>query len=173
VAGDESFVVGLAAVHNCRIGQTRGAIITNFVLDHSLDKRVTALLTKKTALVNASLPTASTPRDSGQAPVLTAGDLAEFVAAMEAVEAEKKLKQLPLRRMPLTAQEFWAVESLQKLAAWDQDHASEENGVGFNRLDGGIGHSLAKQSVTGLSTKQYALAFALLKKYHGQIGRCS
>jgi len=164
----------------CRIGQTRGCVITSLVLAHNIDRRVTEVTTKKTNLVNATLPTAATPRVLGQGEGVDLAELARLVEAVraeEALEVETKANQLALklaravpRHLPENDEEEWIVASLQKLAALDPDHAYEVNDVGFNRHDGGLGHSLAEQSVTGLSVKQYALAKVVLKKYHRQVG---
>jgi hypothetical protein len=48
----------------------------------------------------------------------------------------------------------------------DGDFAAEQNGIGFNKIDSGIGHSLAEQSF--LTPKQAALGLKLVQKYHKQ-----
>jgi len=54
VKGDESFVVGMAAVHNCRIGQTKGVIINRIVADHNLDRKLARILIEKKKLLEAT-----------------------------------------------------------------------------------------------------------------------
>lgn len=55
VEDDESFVVGQATVHNCRIGQDRGVIITTLIADHMMDEKVIELLTKKRRLIDQAV----------------------------------------------------------------------------------------------------------------------
>jgi hypothetical protein len=59
------------------------------------------------------------------------------------------------------------LKALQIIASSDEDHATAENGMGFNKLDTSIGHSFAEK--THLTTKQYEIAKKILKKYHRQI----
>jgi len=61
-----------------------------------------------------------------------------------------------------------AHEGLKRLAACDNDYATEQNGGGFNGTDTGIGHSLAAQ--VRLTPKQGALAVKLCLKYKRQLG---
>jgi hypothetical protein len=53
------------------------------------------------------------------------------------------------------------------LAGLDIDGARELNNVGFNKIDSGIGRTLAERS--SLSPKQAALGAKLVKKYHRQL----
>jgi len=69
-----------------------------------------------------------------------------------------------------TARQTWAARSLVQLAGDDPDYAMEENGVGFNKSDGVVGHWLAEELRSGLTPKQWGLAVALCAKYHGQVG---
>lgn len=77
------------------------------------------------------------------------------------------------RSPAVTAAQQWAREALLTLSGLDADRATERNDVGFNKLDGDFGASLAFQlREKGLTGKQWDAAFRLLKKYHRQIGRC-
>jgi len=57
---------------------------------------------------------------------------------------------------------------LRQLAACDEDRASVENGVGFNKLDGAFGHALAERS--RLTDKMVVYAVKLCTKYRRQLG---
>jgi SWI/SNF-related matrix-associated actin-dependent regulator 1 of chromatin subfamily A len=56
---------------------------------------------------------------------------------------------------------------LQRIAGMDEDFARERNDVGFNKIDGIIGHSLANQR--SLSNKQAVIARKLCNKYRRQL----
>ena len=68
----------------------------------------------------------------------------------------------------LTGEQIDAIHAgLRHLAGNDYDYASEQNGVGFNRYDGAIGHSLAEAYT--LSEKQAQLGLKLIRKYRRQL----
>ena len=172
----------------CRIGQSRGCVITDIVGTHKLDRRVAALLTVKTAMATAALPTSVSLSD--EAPIKSIDELiaASSLGTPEAVrlraQADPKAVERALagsvppapkseRQVAQNAQEEWAYDALQTLAGCDTDRAQELNGVGFNKLDGAFGHSLAEQARTrGLTEKQWAVAIKLCGKYSRQVGRC-
>lgn len=56
---------------------------------------------------------------------------------------------------------------LGRLAGMDEDFASERNDMGFNKIDGRIGHSLARMQT--LSNKQAVIARKLCNKYRRQL----
>jgi len=56
---------------------------------------------------------------------------------------------------------------LKVIAGMDMDYAQELNGVGFNKIDGMMGHSLAHQDA--LSNKQAVIARKLCNKYRRQL----
>ena len=78
----------------------------------------------------------------------------------------------PERRPSESARERWAAKAVIKLTKDDPDWAQEENGIGFNKSDGVVGHWLAGELPKGLTPKQWALVIYLCKKYHVQVGRC-
>lgn len=159
-----------------RIGQTRGVAVTRLVADHEIDRKVTALLAKKQALIEASVEAAA---------VVTVGrsDEAEQLEALAAsgVTAEEMAKRVAsggerravkTRRRAKDAVEAWAGGALVTLAALDPDRASVINGVGFSKIDGGIGKSLAEQFAAAgvLTDAQWAAAVRLARKYRRQVG---
>jgi len=85
--------------------------------------------------------------------------------------AEHGSESARVRYQPRSATETWAANALRQLAGDDKDRAFEENGVGFNKLDGDIGHKLAAELDRGLTVKQWALAARICTKYQGQVGK--
>ena len=171
----------------CRIGQSRGCIITDLVGTHKLDRRVAALLTVKTAMATAALPTSVSRSD--EAPLrsleellppieafitFTKSDVENALAGQHVFEeCERRTNDPGVAGMAQNAQEEWAYEALMTLAGCDTDRAAELNGIGFNKLDGDFGHSLAEQARTkGLTKKQWAAAIKLCGKYSRQVGQC-
>ena len=61
-----------------------------------------------------------------------------------------------------------AHSAMRQLAGMDQDHAAEQNGIGFSGTDTGFGHKLAEAD--HLSPKQAAYAVKLAIKYRKQVG---
>lgn len=166
----------------CRIGQTRGCVITTLVAEHQLDARISELLMKKTQLIDATVNAAREQQMPSEAQVAgvpfeeliraTEEEVAQADAEYKEALARKAKGAKNPRRGPQTPQEAWAAEALMTLAALDPDRAGEENGVGFNGTDTGFGHSLAEQLPRGLSDKQWSIAIEMCRKYHRQVGRC-
>jgi hypothetical protein len=76
------------------------------------------------------------------------------------------------RREAANERERWAARGLVTLAQLDPDYAKHENNVGYNKADGWLGHALAARTEGGLTETEWALAIAICRKYHRQIGRC-
>lgn len=148
-----------------RIGQRDMVLVQHLVLEGSLDARMASILVEKQEVQAAALDTvsqAATVSDaSAQGPVVpTAGRAATESATRQAI-AEAAAK--------LTPEEIAAIHGkLRILAALDADHAAVLNGVGFSRIDGEIGHSLAGAGT--LTPKQAALGARLVHKYRRQLG---
>ena len=154
----------------CRIGQDRGCQITTLVAAHAIDRRVADLLTVKTALAVATLPTQGTASEGAFASVTSYVSTPSTNGTPSAIVPEAPERT---RTLAQSAEEAWAFEALQTLAGHDSDFASMRNGVGFNKLDGDFGHSLAEQARTrGLTPKQWAAAVRLCRKYTRQVGSC-
>ena len=76
------------------------------------------------------------------------------------------------RRGAETSKERAAAAAVKTLSDMDPDHAFEENGVGWNKADGFVGHALASLiDAGGLTDAGWKLASAIVGKYHGQVGR--
>lgn len=164
----------------CRIGQTRGVIITRLVGDHPLDSRVTELLDEKQRLIAGAVEASARVNVAPPAPVAPLPITPVLVAPVTPIRQESPADPArpavsqqdarPTRRQPATDLERWAARGLEQLAMMDADRAQEENGVGFSKLDGEFGHSLANQLHRGLTDKQWGAAVRLATKYRRQVG---
>jgi len=152
----------------CRIGQTRGVIITRIQADHAIDEHVNRILARKQELIAATVEASA---------VLAPAASTELADELEAVARRAQetgaASSRPARREASTPVEMWAQRAIVALAAMDPDHAGVVNEMGFNKLDGSIGHSLANQlaSGSGLTEKQWTLATAIARRYPRQVGR--
>jgi len=172
-----------------RIGQTRPVNIICLQANHPVDARVEDLLLRKTALYEQSIGAARLQSGEVKIEVLAA-DAVNIVAPKAEVPVAKPTKTYRRRlywrdettaepdtgeaHAPSNAVEFWAARSLQTLSALDPDRAMEENGVGFNKADGGCGHALSGQlDFEGLTDRGWKAAVKLLAKYHRQVGKAS
>lgn len=165
----------------CRIGQTRGCVITTLTAEHPLDERIVELLTNKSQLIDASVDAAR----EVQMPTEVQVQGVDFEALIKAAEEEVRLAdenlarkarkgepEKPKRRPAQNEQEGWAHTALQELAALSPDGATRKNDVGFNAMDAHFGTQLAHELHRGLTDKQWKVAVEMCKKYHRQVGRC-
>jgi SNF2 family DNA or RNA helicase len=132
-----------------RIGQTDSVLIQHVVIDGSIDATMAHTLVGKQAVIDAALdddiPDA-TPTQATPPPVTT------------------ERKPLPT----LDASETQAVhDAIRILAGMDEDFAQERNGVGFNGVDTGFGHSLAEMAA--LTPRQASAGKRMIRKYHRQL----
>lgn len=149
-----------------RIGQRNSVLAEHLVLQGSIAALMAKRLVAKQNVIDSALDRDHPERvpEAVQielsAPILPTRD----EAATESVDRSKYAKLA----LTLSAGNIAAIHSgLQILAGMDQDHAREENGVGFSRVDGMIGHSLANS--TRLSPKQAALGQSIIRKYRRQL----
>jgi len=142
-----------------RIGQHDAVLVQHLVLDGSLDAKMAKTLIGKQAVIDAAL------------------DNNERAAIAEEIEApiddrpatvdvtREKVAEIAVT---LTETQISAIhQGLQILADYDVDRARDLNGMGFNKMDSGIGHSLAERAF--LSPKQAALGLRLVTKYRRQL----
>jgi SNF2 family DNA or RNA helicase len=181
----------------CRIGQDRGVIVTDLVADHALDHRLYEVLGRKKALIETTveqgrqLSPIHVDRQTTIEQILERSSLGtrevvamrktvtqevvdEVLARADELDAQANGGKLQ-RFQPRNALEEWARDALCQLSLADSDHAREQNGVGFNKMDNAIGHKLARELVStradgGLTDKQWTLAIKLCTKYQGQVG---
>jgi hypothetical protein len=128
------------------------------VLDGSLDARMAKTLIEKQAVIDAALDTeVKVTVEVQQLPKV----LPPVVKREQKPVDTKIARDFPADRIAAIHQ------ALQILAGLDFDHATELNGVGFNKLDNQIGHSLAKS--ISLSPRQAALGYRIVCKYWKQL----
>lgn len=172
-----------------RIGQRDSVLVQHIVLDGSLDATIAQRLVDKQAVIDAALDgkteaTAAQPQPAFDWSAATAA-AREAEAARIAAREATRANMLPVRREPATADvrreqlDAEAAEladhlvplihaGLRQLAGCDLDRAQQLNDIGFNRLDGRIGHALAEAEV--LTKRQAALGRRILRKYRRQLG---
>lgn len=176
----------------CRIGQTRGVIITRLVADHVLDDRMTELLAEKQAIIEASVDKSRTGNEGAES-LQDQLNRAENVPitpktpsnpALAAVSEPISSPDTPKsttgnpggfgwgKREAQNDLEKWAGKGIILLAGLDPDRARAANGIGFSRFDQDFGHSLAGQFQGSgrLTEKQWGAAIRLASKYQRQIG---
>ena len=154
----------------CRIGQSRGVVITRLIGNHWLDGRIFHLLGNKQTIIDESVGIST--RTEGFE--VTAPNLPDLTPRIPETSAPgSKLSQTEsTRKVASSTQELWAAAALLTLSGQDQDGARYRNDVGFSAMDTNIGNSLAKQLSRGLTPKQWDLATQLCAKYWRQVGRC-
>ena len=158
-----------------RIGQKRQVTAHYLMYDDSLEIYIARTVLKKIKILNATLDA-----DTGTAAADHQADAAAHEAAIRAQIAALAAAQpepaaapaQPAAAQPatITPARIDAIKSaLRFLAGDDLDHATIQNGVGFNKFDGKFGHTLATQSYP-LTQRQAAAALKMLQKYRGQLG---
>lgn len=148
-----------------RIGQRNSVLAEHLVLQGSIAATMAVRLVAKQNVIDSALD-----RDHPERiPEELKAELAEPIvpgseAATELIDRSKYAKLA----LELSPGNIAAIHSgLRMLAALDGDHARTLNGIGFSRVDGMIGHSLANSG--RLSPKQGALGQSLIRKYRGQL----
>lgn len=152
-----------------RIGQTETVLVQHLVLADSLDARMARILVSKQAIIDQALdinhparqqpeykPSESKAREDAYQPKKAAATHGTSVD--ELTELAAKLTESQLKA---------AHVAMQMLAGNDLDRAQAQNGIGFNKIDGNVGHDLAMRQ--SLSPKAGALAWKLAHKYRGQL----
>lgn len=142
-----------------RLGQRNSVLIQHLVVDGSLDARMASVLVEKQAVIDAAMDKTAEPE-------------AEQTTAPTAEEpSTRDVRRQALRAYgeKMTDAQIEAVRAgLSMLAGMDADHARVQNAMGFNKMDGRIGHELAARA--HLSRTQAALGRKLLLKYRRQLG---
>lgn len=125
----------------CRIGQTRGCVITIIKANHILDERVNELLTKKQKLIQASVDASSVTQDAPDN---------EFENHLHRIQ-EEIASGRPIRRMDENDVETKAFNDLHTLTFADRDKR--------------LAFELAEEAaVIGLSDAQWQLAIKLASR---------
>jgi hypothetical protein len=138
-----------------RIGQTETVLVQHLVLAGSIDARMAQTIVGKQAVIDQALdvnhPARTAPVYEPKAQAATANVKPADLAVIEVTEAQAEAINVGLRI----------------LAGYDVDFAQARNGMGFNKLDTAIGHSLAERSY--LTPKQLALGLKLCTRYKAQL----
>jgi SWI/SNF-related matrix-associated actin-dependent regulator 1 of chromatin subfamily A len=139
-----------------RIGQLNSVLVQHLVLDESLDARMAKTLVGKQQVIERALDKETEP-----APVLIPTQEQPATSTV----SRKKVEEEAIKISPAEVAEIHAM--LQSLSAMC-DGARALDGVGFNKFDAPIGHSLAKSP--RLSPKQAVLGKRIVNKYRRQLG---
>ena len=131
-----------------RIGQTDSVLVQHIVIDGSIDARMAQTVIAKQKVSDRALDENSEYK---------LPDLAEPIEPKKSVE----VPEISPEHIQLIH------EGLIHLASYDPDAASIRNNVGFNRVDGQFGHSLAAKA--SLTPKQAFYGRRLIRKYHRQL----
>jgi hypothetical protein len=163
-----------------RIGQDRGVLIMRLVAANAVDRRLRALLAGKVQLIGASVEAAATMSAPAPVAVPELGALPPPTEPEPEAPRQMLLDGVPVDPRVLVAPreasndvERWAIDGVCTLAAHDPDMATTINGVGFSKMDGSFGHSLASaysESGGKLTPRQWSAVVALARKYRRQCG---
>lgn len=148
-----------------RIGQTRPQLIKRLIANHELDRKITAILDSKQALIDATIEkmtaTIGMPEPS----------LVESVIGATAIETPRKIRPQEERRGPVSPIEHWAARGLTRLSSLDLDHAQLQNFQGFNAPDSDRGNAYAgRLKEHGLTNREWVESVKMIMKYQGQVG---
>lgn len=140
-----------------RIGQEDVVNVYHLVVDGSIDADLSNVLIDKQKVITKALDKEIEVEE------LELSDI-------EAPETEKSSRRKGLEKIAdqLSDEDKERVHRLLRALAGDCDGARKEDTIGFNKIDTGLGKSLAEQS--RLSRLQTALGYIIVKKYSRQIG---
>jgi SWI/SNF-related matrix-associated actin-dependent regulator 1 of chromatin subfamily A len=155
-----------------RISQLAESILVqHLVLEGSLDARMAEVIVAKQAIIDRSLDKQADSSDLTpleKRPEIADLDVAAYTSKKSQPATSGPRAELDRVAETLTPERIALIhEALQRLALVC-DGARRLDGSGFNRLDAGIGKSLAMS--TALSPRQAALGLKLVRTYQGQLG---
>jgi SWI/SNF-related matrix-associated actin-dependent regulator 1 of chromatin subfamily A len=139
-----------------RIGQKDNVLVQHLVLEGSLDATIAKRMVVKQQVIDASLDDPYTLQEM-EVPELP--DEGAERAATQGVT----FKQIEKQAARLTGQEIAAAHIAIKIIA----SLCEQDGKGFNAIDGIMGQRLAE--LQSISAKQAALAIRIARRYHKQL----
>jgi len=138
-----------------RIGQSESVLIQHIVLDESLDASMAKTLVAKQEVLDRALD-------------VVVRAMPVFPGAEKGATSDTGYDALTVLAERVRGHKDMILVNLKAVSAMC-DGANAVDGMGFNKMDTGIGKSLARQSQ--LSDRQAALAYKLVWKYRGQIGQ--
>lgn len=140
-----------------RIGQRNCVLIEHLVLEGSIDARMVHTLVAKQTVLDEALDKEP------------AAEVIVPVAEEERGATESSTrKQIADAASTLTESEISEIHDKLRRIAGMCDGAQSLDGYGFNKMDAGIGHSLA--NCERLTSRQAALGAKLARKYRRQLG---
>lgn len=146
-----------------RLGQKRPQFATWVVADHPLDQQVHECVQRKLRFIESSVEASqATTYQAKENELGTNVDITSHKAPKQGISQP--------RRGPVNDLERWVADSIRKLAAADEDLATVNNRLGFNRFDSPLGHSIHLRLEVGLTEAEWSRATALAKKYPNQVG---
>jgi len=147
-----------------RIGQKNMVLVEHLVLEGSLDAKMAHTLVAKQEVIAAALDNEKEAEAAAAVIPTTEKERAATEGLTRGKVDEQSVTMSPERIAAIG-------QGLLILAGMDADYAREENGVGFNKLDTCIGHSLAAavNSSRGLTARQAVLGAKLVQKYRRQM----
>jgi len=140
-----------------RIGQLKTVYLMFLVLENSIDAHIAKTCVEKQEVIDKVLDVGAEPDVEVVIPVIE-----------RAATKSTTRKQIEEQATKVTPEQSEAVLiALRLLAGMDGDHAQGMNGIGYNKIDTGIGHALSEYS--RLSPKQTVLGMKIIKKYAKQL----
>ena len=138
-----------------RIGQVDIVNVYHLVLKNSIDVNMAQTLIEKQRVIETALD-----KTLEKEPVILTRDNAatKNTSRKKIVEQAADISQWQI---------LYVHQALRYLASDDGDYARGLNGIGYNKIDSGIGHSLAEQE--RLTAKQAILGIKIIKKYKRQL----
>jgi len=139
-------------------------LIQHVVLEESLDVYMAQILAEKLATIERAMDKEVKPL----VPEVVVKE-PEVGSLATAPAGPKPRTDADYVELPGGLAQARALQTVAKvLAGLDPDHAAEINGIGFNKMDGPIGHSLARWQ-GDLTPRQAVTARKLFRKYHNQL----
>ena len=147
-----------------RIGQTESVLIQHIVLDESIDARLAKVLVSKQEVADKALDNRPDPGED-----VTMGLLVQAGSELEPERGpEQESKPVEEDTPQISDSEIKELQrKIRLLAGFDDDHAQEKNGVGFNKMDSEIGHTLA--DAPEWTQRMAEIARQLVNKYRRQL----
>lgn len=137
-----------------RIGQDEPVHVQHLVVDESIEAWIAQKNVQKQEVIEQTMSDDISSQQDGLDEISIVDEIvAQIEDDTDNADSVKNKKEIH--------------EAVKHLASLDPDRATEENDMGFNKMDSEFGHSLARQD--SLTDKQARSAKDMLKKYHRQI----
>jgi hypothetical protein len=144
-----------------RIGQKNAVLVQHLILDGSIDQKLAETIIDKQAIIEKALNGGGQSLADATRPII-------LECPEEAETHKTSRKEIAEAAAKITPEEIAiAHDGIRTIALMDADHARFENGVGFNKIDGKIGHQLA--NLSQLTPAQGVIAQKLCRKYRKQL----